>query len=181
MLGETHSGDCKMTGHDSLEHSSAEPSGHSGIPSALIASAALALAGWAAPLRAQTAPDEATDTSALQEIVVTARKREERLIDVPVAVTAVTAATINQYQATNLGEIGNLVPGVSLERTQSGGLRLKNRIVMSPMTRWKSPDQYPSDDVAAYYRRRAENERSRWPTRTSPSAERAAKLTTTRQ
>jgi outer membrane receptor protein involved in Fe transport len=120
MLGATHSGDCKKTGHDSLEHSSAEPSGHSGIPSALIASAALALAGWAAPLRAQTAAGESPDTSALQEIVVTARKREERLIDVPVAVTAVTAATINQYQATDLGEIGNLVPGVSLERTQSG-------------------------------------------------------------
>ncbi|HKT73708.1 MAG TPA: NADH:flavin oxidoreductase [Steroidobacteraceae bacterium] len=39
-----------------------------------------------------------------------------------------------------------------------GTLRLKNRIAMSPMTRWKSPNQYPGPDVAAYYRRRAENE-----------------------
>lgn len=39
-----------------------------------------------------------------------------------------------------------------------GGLSLKNRIAMSPMTRWKSPDQCPGPDVAAYYRRRAENE-----------------------
>ena len=116
MLGATHSGDCKTTGHDSLEHSLVRPSGHSGIASALIASVALALAGGAAPLLAQTAAGESTDTSVLQEIVVTARKREERLIDVPVAVTAVTAAAINQYQATDLGEIGNLVPGVSLER-----------------------------------------------------------------
>jgi 2,4-dienoyl-CoA reductase-like NADH-dependent reductase (Old Yellow Enzyme family) len=44
------------------------------------------------------------------------------------------------------------------EPFDGGGLRLKNRIVMSPMTRWKSPDQYPSDDVAAYYRRRAQND-----------------------
>jgi 2,4-dienoyl-CoA reductase-like NADH-dependent reductase (Old Yellow Enzyme family) len=44
------------------------------------------------------------------------------------------------------------------EPFNGGGLLLKNRIVMSPMTRWKSPDQYPCDDVAAYYRRRAENE-----------------------
>jgi 2,4-dienoyl-CoA reductase-like NADH-dependent reductase (Old Yellow Enzyme family) len=44
------------------------------------------------------------------------------------------------------------------EPFDAGGLTLKNRIVMSPMTRWKSPDQYPSDDVAEYYRRRAENE-----------------------
>ena len=86
----------------------------------LVAGIMLALAGWAAPLSAQTASDESSESGALQEIVVTARKREERLIDVPVAVTAVTAATINQYQATDLGEIGNLVPGVSLERTQSG-------------------------------------------------------------
>lgn len=39
-----------------------------------------------------------------------------------------------------------------------GGLTLKNRIAMSPMTRWMSPDQFPGPEVAAYYRRRAENE-----------------------
>jgi 2,4-dienoyl-CoA reductase-like NADH-dependent reductase (Old Yellow Enzyme family) len=43
-------------------------------------------------------------------------------------------------------------------RFEGGGLSLKNRIVMSPMTRWKSPDQIPGPDMAAYYRRRAENE-----------------------
>ncbi|HEY6641295.1 NADH:flavin oxidoreductase [Povalibacter sp.] len=41
---------------------------------------------------------------------------------------------------------------------QCGSLALKNRIAMSPMTRWMSPDQYPGADVAAYYRRRAEND-----------------------
>lgn len=34
-------------------------------------------------------------------------------------------------------------------------LTLPNRIVMAPMTRSKSPDQLPGDDVAAYYGRRA--------------------------
>lgn len=38
------------------------------------------------------------------------------------------------------------------------GLRLPNRIVMAPMTRWRSPDGVPGPDVAAYYRRRAEND-----------------------
>jgi 2,4-dienoyl-CoA reductase-like NADH-dependent reductase (Old Yellow Enzyme family) len=37
-------------------------------------------------------------------------------------------------------------------------LRLKNRIVMSPMTRSFSPGGVPTEEVAAYYRRRAENE-----------------------
>lgn len=36
-------------------------------------------------------------------------------------------------------------------------LTLPNRIVMSPMTRNFSPNGIPGDDVAAYYRRRAEN------------------------
>jgi 2,4-dienoyl-CoA reductase-like NADH-dependent reductase (Old Yellow Enzyme family) len=38
------------------------------------------------------------------------------------------------------------------------GLTLRNRIVMSPMTRSFSPLGVPGDDVAAYYRRRAEGE-----------------------
>ena len=36
------------------------------------------------------------------------------------------------------------------------GLALNNRFVMAPMTRRMSPDGVPGDDVAAYYRRRAE-------------------------
>jgi iron complex outermembrane recepter protein len=64
--------------------------------------------------------DSADNSSGLQEIVVTARKREERLIDVPVAISALDSATLNRYQATDLAAIGNLIPGVSFERTGAG-------------------------------------------------------------
>ena len=37
-------------------------------------------------------------------------------------------------------------------------MALSNRVVMAPMTRGRSPDGVPGEDVAAYYRRRAENE-----------------------
>ncbi len=37
-------------------------------------------------------------------------------------------------------------------------MTLKNRIVMAPMTRNRSPDGVPGPEVAAYYRRRAEND-----------------------
>ncbi len=37
-------------------------------------------------------------------------------------------------------------------------LELKNRIVMAPMTRTFSPEGVPGDNVAAYYKRRAEND-----------------------
>jgi len=36
------------------------------------------------------------------------------------------------------------------------GVEIPNRIVMAPMTRMKSPGLVPGEDVAAYYRRRAE-------------------------
>lgn len=41
---------------------------------------------------------------------------------------------------------------------QYKSLQLKNRFVMAPMTRNFSPNYIPTDDVVAYYRRRAEND-----------------------
>ena len=66
------------------------------------------------------ASTEDVSSGSLSEIVVTARKREERLIDVPVAVTEVSSATLNEVPTTSLTQIGNLVPGVSLERMGGG-------------------------------------------------------------
>jgi len=45
---------------------------------------------------------------------------------------------------------------VLFEPVRIGGLELKNRIVMAPMTRYFSPNGIPGPDVAEYYRRRAE-------------------------
>ncbi|HWU94472.1 MAG TPA: 12-oxophytodienoate reductase, partial [Sphingomonas sp.] len=39
---------------------------------------------------------------------------------------------------------------------ERGGLSLKNRIVMAPMTRSFAPEGIPGEPNAAYYRRRAE-------------------------
>ena len=45
------------------------------------------------------------------EIVVTARKREERLQDVPIAVTAVTGDTLEREQINSVREVAALTPG----------------------------------------------------------------------
>ena len=37
-------------------------------------------------------------------------------------------------------------------------LEIPNRIVMAPMTRSKSPGSIPGEDVALYYKKRAEND-----------------------
>ena len=42
-----------------------------------------------------------------------------------------------------------------LERVNIGGLALRNRIAMAPMTREQSPGGVPDDKVVEYYRRRA--------------------------
>ena len=46
--------------------------------------------------------------------------------------------------------------GCLFESFDHGSLKLPNRIVMAPMTRTCSPGGVPGEDVAAYYRRRAE-------------------------
>jgi iron complex outermembrane recepter protein len=53
--------------------------------------------------------------SVLEEIVVTARKREERSQDVPVAVTAIGADAIARSGATNLTDLNGAAPSVSLQ------------------------------------------------------------------
>ena len=51
----------------------------------------------------------------IEEIVVTARKREESLQDVPIAVTAFTGAQLEQQGTTDLVELAQSVPNVTLE------------------------------------------------------------------
>jgi outer membrane receptor protein involved in Fe transport len=58
--------------------------------------------------------------SAPDEIIVTARRRNESLLDVPVAVTALGTADLNRYAATDLSKIGQLVPQVQIVRSGAG-------------------------------------------------------------
>jgi outer membrane cobalamin receptor len=49
----------------------------------------------------------------IDEIVVTARKREELLLEVPVAVTALTAETIKDLRLVRLNDVARHTPGFS--------------------------------------------------------------------
>ncbi|HEV2160555.1 NADH:flavin oxidoreductase [Bradyrhizobium sp.] len=48
-----------------------------------------------------------------------------------------------------------MTPSPLFEPFSLKSLNLSNRVVMAPMTRSKSPDETPGDDVVAYYRKRA--------------------------
>ena len=76
---------------------------------------------------AQTLPDTAnepeaatSEAEATGEILVTARRKSERLLDAPVAITAVTGDTLAQYQATRISDISTLVPSLVVGRATSG-------------------------------------------------------------
>ncbi|RVQ66565.1 TonB-dependent receptor [Croceicoccus ponticola] len=70
------------------------------------------------------AQDEGTEPAAQQggltEIVVTARKREESVQDVPVAVTAITGKVIEQRDITSIEKIAAATPNLNVGRASNG-------------------------------------------------------------
>jgi iron complex outermembrane receptor protein len=61
-----------------------------------------------------TAPDAAAEPENDQAIVVTARKRSEVLLDVPVAVTAISGDTIEKRGLTQLKDVAALTPSLNV-------------------------------------------------------------------
>ncbi len=96
----------------------------------------LGMAGFAAPAAAQdttvaepqaveqAAPVQATGP-VLEDIVVTARKREERTIDAPLAISAFSEKAIQEKQLTEIKDIANVSPGLSY--IPSGGSQVAGR------------------------------------------------------
>lgn len=66
----------------------------------------------------------AADTATIEEIVVTAQKRAEALIDVPLSITAVDGSVLERQQAANFQDYLKLVPGLQLNQDTPGGGRL---------------------------------------------------------
>lgn len=83
------------------------------LASTLAAGAVLAPASQAAAQAAPAAP-AAAPVAELGEVIVTARKRQESILNVPVIETAVTAQKLQRYQTKDLKDIATLVPGVKL-------------------------------------------------------------------
>lgn len=80
--------------------------------------ATLLFAGGFAPAAfAQNAEQEAV---AVQDVVVQARRRSERLIDVPVAITAVSAETLDTYSVSRVSDMATLVPSLVAGKAASG-------------------------------------------------------------
>ena len=101
------------------------------------ASAAVALSLPAlADAQAASANDAgATSPNSLAEVVVTARKRTESLLSVPVAVTAFTAEAIEAKGITSLTDVANFSPGVKFNSVGTGRSdRSNQQIIIRGMT-----------------------------------------------
>jgi iron complex outermembrane receptor protein len=83
---------------------------------ALVSSTAV-LALWPALAQAQASAQPAAGSQAaeLQEVVVTAQKREQRLQDVPITVNTFNAAAIQALGAQQLGDLQAFTPGLSID------------------------------------------------------------------
>ena len=79
----------------------------------LSVSISLLLASTAFPALAQTAEND--DQTYEGEIIVTAQKREERLIDVPVTLSAVSGARLKELGVSDLDELANYIPGLNIQ------------------------------------------------------------------
>jgi iron complex outermembrane receptor protein len=77
----------------------------------------------AMPAMAQSAPNSAgRSAQGVEEVIVTARKRDERLLDVPVAVSALSSQQIERYSIATLSDIARETPQLVIsEVLQSSG------------------------------------------------------------
>ncbi|MCC7394874.1 MAG: TonB-dependent receptor, partial [Sphingomonadaceae bacterium] len=75
----------------------------------------------ATPALAQDTSEEAivNDDTPEGDIIVTARRREESLIDVPIAVSAFSGEQLEQRGAIDITDIGNLAPNTTLETSRA--------------------------------------------------------------
>src|SRR5579883_570167 len=87
---------------------------------ALCGSASFFALTAAQPVMAQATDQPAAEApSGLEEIVVTARRKEERLQSVPVAVTAFSQADIQEKRIQDVHDLANVVPSLAVSQSQS--------------------------------------------------------------
>ena len=77
---------------------------------------------WAGGAAAADAVPAATQPAAVDEIVVTAFKREERLQEVGATITALSAQTLRSSRIGGLADLSSYAPNVDIKETVPGAL-----------------------------------------------------------
>ena len=86
----------------------------------LTACAAFALGAETAHANGDEEQAVKTATSSVEEVIVTARRRDERLIDAPVAISAVGGKALAAYSVTKVSDLSSMVPTMIAGKAASG-------------------------------------------------------------
>jgi iron complex outermembrane receptor protein len=100
----------------------------------------LAIALGMAGTYAQGEPID-TDSMSLEEVVVTAQKREQNMQDVPVAVTAFDMQAISDKEIEDISDIGSTVPNVQVSTSPGGStgatVAIRGAASINPSVVWE--------------------------------------------
>ena len=82
-------------------------------------------------LGATVGPAAAQDSSAadglgVEEIVVTARRREESIHETPIAITAVSSEDLEKKGITNFNQLAESTPGVNISNASAGAATVRS-------------------------------------------------------
>ncbi|TZG29429.1 TonB-dependent receptor [Sphingomonas montanisoli] len=97
---------------------------------AFLASAAAAVT---APAFAQSAPADDNRVTGVEEIIVTAQKREQNLQNVPISITAMTANALQANRVQDVRDLSAVVPNLTV-RPSGGGSQLPNYTLRGILT-----------------------------------------------
>ena len=77
----------------------------------------------------------------LEEVVVTAQKKEENLQDTPIAITAITASTIDDLDIANVVDLAGMAPNVHIINTPSNNtaatIAIRGGVTTNPAITWE--------------------------------------------
>ncbi len=117
----------------------------------LLCGAALAPVLLASLATAAHAQEDATADRSVEEIVVTAQKREQRLQDVPIVVTSVSGQLMRDAGVRDIRELTVLTPGLTVTSTTSGANRVNSshHAAVSPLAAARSPKPQTAERTRA--------------------------------
>ena len=97
-----------------------------GGTASMVAAAGLAfMAGAGNALAQEQAPAAETSTGALQEVVVTATRREENLSKVPISVSALTQEALDDRGIKDFSEVARFTPGVNFDNSGTNNISIR--------------------------------------------------------
>ncbi|MGH8239159.1 MAG: TonB-dependent receptor, partial [Steroidobacteraceae bacterium] len=89
--------------------------------------AAAGLAGCVASFAAHAATPRAEEPATIEEIIVTAQKKDERLSDTPLAISALPAEQLQALGVKNFADFATYVPGISYASSGAGQTQVNLR------------------------------------------------------